>query len=75
MTVHVALNRGYRFGKQPKDGDSGIKGTEYYVFPVAAVRAAQNTGDKWGKVTITNIPSYVDYRNAWHLIRAYLEED
>jgi len=72
FVVHVALNRGYRFGKQAKQGDIGIKAPEYFIFPVEAVRAARNKGDKWGKVTITNIPNYTNYRDAWHLIRAYL---
>lgn len=72
FVVHVALNRGYRFGKTPREGESGVRPPDYYVFPVNVVKGAQNEGDKWGKVTITNIPSYAQYRDAWHLIRTYL---
>jgi len=72
FVVHVALNRGFRFGKSPKGDESGINDPTFYVFPVAAVRAAQNIGDKWGKVTISNIPNYLAYRNAWGLIAEYL---
>jgi hypothetical protein len=75
FVVHVALNRGFRFGKLPKSGDNGIREPDYYVFPVQVVKAAQNEGDKWGKVTITNIPEFPKYKNAWHLIHTYLTSD
>jgi hypothetical protein len=73
FVVHVALNRGYRFGKSPKEGDSGIREPVYYVFPVASVKAAQNVGERWGKVTITNMPDYETYRNNWRIIADYLK--
>lgn len=72
FVVHVALNRGYRFGKSAKHRDSGVRAPEYYVFPVSLVQSAQNATDKWGKVSITKIPEYAQYRDAWHLIRNYL---
>jgi hypothetical protein len=72
FVVHVALNRGYRFRKTPKQGDTGLKDPVYYVFPTAVVRASQNVGDKWGKVTITNIPELDRYRNNWGLIADFL---
>jgi hypothetical protein len=72
FVVHVALNRGYRFGKTPKEGDTGVRQPDYYVFPVEVIRRAQNEGDKWGKVTISNIPNFQQYRDAWHLIREHL---
>ena len=72
FVVHVALNRGYRFGKTAKEGDSGVKDPVYFVFPVSVVQNAQNEADKWGKVTISNIPRYEDYRNKWALIGEYL---
>lgn len=75
FVVHVALNRGYRFGKQAREGDTGVRPPEYFIFPVSEVKAAQNSGDKWGKVTITNIPKYTQYRDAWHLIRSHLRAD
>ena len=72
FVVHVALNRGYRFGKKPKEGDSGVKDPVYFVFPVSSVRDAQNTGDKWGKVKISNIPNFETYENNWGIIGEYL---
>ncbi len=73
FVVHVALNRGYRFGKMSTAEDSGIRPPQFFVLPVEAVKAAQNFGDKWGKVTISNIPELDRYRDAWHLISQFLE--
>jgi hypothetical protein len=72
FVVHVALNRGYRFGKAAREGDNGIKDPAFYVFPVAAVKAARNKRDKWGKVRIANIPDYESYINNWRLIADHL---
>ena len=72
FVVHVALNRGYRFGKLPKDGESGIKDPVYYVFPADIVKKAQNAKSNWGKVTITNIPDYEKYRNKWEQLKSFL---
>ena len=73
FVVHVALNRGYRFGKKLKPNDNGVREPTYFVFPVRVVKEAQNVGDKWGKVTITNITDYNKYRNNWKLIASFLE--
>ena len=32
----------------------------------------RNVDNKWGKVTITNIPDYERYRNSWGLIADHL---
>jgi len=72
FVVHVALNRGFRFGKAPKFGDNGVRDPVFYVFPVHVVCAAQNPKSKWGKVTISNIPNLEMYRNNWALIAAHL---
>lgn len=72
FVVHVALNRGYRFGKKPRQGETGIKDPEFYVFPVDLVRAALNPASKWGKTYIRKIPDLERYRSAWPLIREFL---
>ena len=74
FVVHVALNRGFRFGKTPKAGDKNVREPVFYVFPVKVVRIAQNTKDKWGKVTISNIPDHEQYLNKWSLISEYLHK-
>jgi hypothetical protein len=38
FVVHVALNRGYAFGKKSTKSDSGIKPTKVYVLPVDMVK-------------------------------------
>jgi len=73
FVVHVALNRGFRFGKLPKSGETGVREPIFYVFPVQVVRSAQNTKDTWGKVTISNIPEHEKYRNNWNLIAEHLK--
>jgi hypothetical protein len=71
FVVHVALNRGFRFGKK-KDLPGGAKDPEFYVFPVAAVKAARNPKSAWGKTRIQNIPDWESYRSAWTLVRDFL---
>jgi hypothetical protein len=73
FVVHVALNRGYRFTRKASTkSKEGVSAPVFYVFPVEAVRRAQNKGDKWGKVTISNIAQSVDYRENWQLIADFL---
>jgi len=72
FVVHVALNRGYRFGKVPKDGESGIKDPIFYVFPTDIVKKAQIANSNWGMVAITNIQNHEWYRNNWEQIRQFL---
>jgi hypothetical protein len=48
-------------------------GPPHYVFPVGIVQAAKNVGDKWGKVTITNIPNHRTYEDNWAQIATFLE--
>jgi len=74
FVVHVALNRGYRFGKKPKPDDSGVKDPEFYVFPVDVIRQARNPKSKWGKTNITNIENYKSYLNNWKLITDFLAQ-
>ena len=73
FVVHVALNRGYRFSKRGRADDSGKRAPEFYVLPVNVVKAAQNVGDKWGKVTITNIPAIEGYKDNWGSIALFLK--
>lgn len=72
FVVHVALNRGYRFGKSPKVGESEVSDPVFYVFPTDVVEAAQIPGSKWGKVRITKISNLESYRGNWSLIANFL---
>ena len=73
FVIHVALNRGYAFGKAASENDDGVKPPEFYVLPVDVVRAVQNPRDKWGKVHIPKISNLDDYRGNWILRREFLE--
>jgi hypothetical protein len=72
FVVHVALNRGYRFGKRPTPRDTGVKDPEFYVFPTKVIRKARNPNSKWGKTNITNVKNWQTYRSNWKLISAFL---
>ena len=47
-------------------------GTQFVIARTGVVKAARNVDNKWGKVTITNIPDYERYRNSWGLIADHL---
>ena len=63
FVVHVALNRGYRFGKKGKAQDSGVRDPYFFVFPVEVVQAARNPKSNWGKTNIRNVPAFETYRS------------
>lgn len=67
FVVHVALHRGIRQAKVTIA--EGTKIPEYYVFPASTVQQHVSAS---GKINIREIPEYVSYRDAWHLIRAHL---
>lgn len=71
--VHVALNRGYRFGKKNNLKDNGIKSPIFYVFPVDVLKHVRNeTG--WNKVQIKKVENLESYIDNWKLIKDYLLE-
>jgi hypothetical protein len=72
FVVHVALNRGYRFGKRGRQIDDGVLDPIFYIFPTHIVRSVQNRKDKWGKVTISNVPELDHYRGRWQIIADFL---
>jgi hypothetical protein len=71
FVVHVALNRGYSFRRRGREG--GVKAPESWVFPTDVVRAAQSSKSAWGKVFVRRIAEADEYREAWGLIRTFLE--
>ena len=72
FVVHVALNRGYAFGKKSNEADTGIREPYFYIFPSALVKNAQNKKSKWGKVNITHIENYQEYKDNWSIIKDFL---
>ena len=75
FVVHVALNRGYRFRKKIKEGDTRVMDPVYYIFPVDIVHQAWKPGGTWKKVKITDIPDADQYKNNWKLISKFLNEE
>jgi hypothetical protein len=73
FVVHVALNRGYSFRRRGQEG--GLQPPEFWVLPVAAVSGAQSASSSWGKVFVRHIPDHEQYREAWTLVRGFLEVD
>jgi hypothetical protein len=73
FVVHVALNRGFSFGRKPTELNNGIKEPEYYVFPVDIVKNIRNEKSNWGKTHIKKLTNLNFYINNWTLIKDYLE--
>ena len=72
FVVLVALNRGYRYRRKPKNGDLGRKDPQFYVFPAAVVRAAQDPRSKWGKAFLNRMENPAQYLASWGLIKSFL---
>lgn len=73
FVVHVALNRGYRFGKKKRvlNDDSGVKPPCFYVFPVDILLKARRD-DGWNKVQIKKLDNLENYIDNWGLISNFL---
>jgi hypothetical protein len=71
FVVHVALNRGYRFGKKNNTKDNGVKPPTFYVFPVDVIAKARNEIG-WNKVQIKKVENLEKYIDNWTLIKDYL---
>jgi len=71
FVVHVALNRGYRFGKKKNIKDNGIKPPTFYIFPIdVIVKARKDVG--WNKVQIKKVENLEMYIDNWSLIKSFL---
>jgi len=71
FVVHVALNRGYRFGKKKNIKDNGIKPPTFYIFPIDIIAKARNEKG-WNKVQIKKVEKLDSYIDNWQLIKDYL---
>jgi len=71
FVVHVALNRGYRFGKKNNIKDNGIKPPTFYIFPIDIItKARKEIG--WNKAQIKRVENLETYIDNWALIKTYL---
>lgn len=71
FVVHVALNRGYRFGKRKNIKDNRIKSPTFYIFPIDVILKARNDNG-WNKVQIKKVENLEMYIDNWTLIKQYL---
>lgn len=69
--VHVALNRGFRFGKKNNVKDIAIKPPTFYIFPVDVLKEIRNESG-WKKVQIRKVADLENYIDNWKLIKDYL---
>jgi hypothetical protein len=71
FVVHVALNRGYRFGKKNTINDNGIRSPIFYVFPTEIIAKARNENG-WKKAKIKKVDNLESYIDNWRLIKDFL---
>lgn len=74
FVVHVALNRGYHYGKKGKGDGREIKIPDFFVFPVNIVKQAQVPDSDWGMVKLSAINDLPAYKDAWSLIYDFLNK-
>ncbi len=71
FVVFVALNRG--FPKPKKNGDTGIKEPEFYIFPISYIKKVRDPDNEWGKIVKNRLVDLDKYQNQWGLIQDFLE--
>ncbi len=71
FVVRVALNPGYRY-RRKKDGGTGRKDPQFYVFPVEVVQAAQKSSGKWSMAFLNRMDNPAQTLANWDLIRTFL---
>jgi len=73
FVVLVTLNRGYKTKK--KNGDTGLKEPEFYVFESEFIMNLERTKG-WGKIQKSKLKDYLDSsKNRWDLIKEFLSKD
>lgn len=73
FVVHVALNRGYSFGKKNQQDSTEKKQSPiFYVFPIEVVKEAREVKTSWNKVKINDIKDWKKYIDKWDSIKEFL---
>lgn len=67
FVVVVKLNRG------SKDGKGEILAPEFYILPIAYVKALPRT-HRWGQIPFRNMPNFASYQDRWDLISDFLND-
>ncbi len=71
FVVFVTLNRGY--SKPRKNGDTGVRDPEFYVFPISYVHQIRDPENEWGKIRKGRMAGYEEYKDRWDLITDFLK--
>ena len=71
FVVHLALNRGFRFGKKNNIKDIAVRSPDFYIFPIEIMKQVRRE-DKWKKVPIKKIENLEYYKDNWSLIQDFL---
>jgi len=73
FVVFVALNRGFGGGPK-KNGDTGIRPPEFFVFPIKYIEQVrdQNKKNKWGKI-MKEWLDWKKYQDNWILIKEFIK--
>jgi len=71
FVVFVALNRGYSIPR--KNGDTGIKEPEFYIFPISYIMQVRDPNNEWGKIVRNRLIDFERYKEQWVLIQSFLE--
>lgn len=74
FVVYAKLNRGFRYTR--RNTPAMETAPELYVFPISKIEGAINPKATWGKhyrVYTRDLAPIEEHRNAWHLIREYLD--
>lgn len=70
FVVLVTLNRGY--SKPRKNGDTGIREPEFYIFPISYIKEVRDPNNEWGKVVRNRLLGFEKYQDRWDLIQKFL---
>jgi len=70
FVVFVALNRGY--SKPRKNGDTGVRESEFYILPISYIMQVRDPNNEWGKIVKNRLVDLDKYKDQWGLIQEFL---
>ena len=71
FVVFVTLNRGY--SKPKKNGDTGIRDPDFYVFPISYIMEVRDPNNDWGKIVRKRLIDIEKFKDQWSLISDFLQ--
>jgi hypothetical protein len=71
FVVLVTLNRGYT--KPRRNGDTGVRPPDFYIFPIDYVLQVRDPNNAWDKIKKGRMVGFEQYMNEWILIKDFLQ--